>query len=181
MEALGILPALLNKLNIGKYILIGHSDGGSIALIHGGGVQSADLLGIITLAAHVFNEDKCVRSIEQAKITYETTRLREKLAKYHADVDNAFWGWNDIWLHPDFWYWNIEEYLPSISVPLLVIQGLDDQYGTTAQVEAIQKGVGDSAEICLIPNCKHTPHLEQKEATLTATVQFIQQQLANIS
>lgn len=172
-EALGVLPALLKRLNIDKHILIGHSDGGSIALINGGGIPSPNLLGIVTLAAHVFNEEVCVRSIEQAKVAYETTNLRQKLAKYHADVDNAFWGWNDIWLHPDFWRWNIENYLPTIEVPLLAIQGLDDQYGTVAQIEAIQKGVGESAKVHLIADCKHSPHLEQRGATQTAVIDFV--------
>ncbi len=172
-EALDILPAVLDKLEIGKHILVGHSDGGSIALINGGGAASPNLLGIVTLAAHVFNEAVCVRSIEEVKVAYKTTRLRGKLAKYHADVDNTFWGWNDIWLHPDFWHWNIEEYLPSIKVPLLIMQGLDDQYGTLAQVEAIEKGVGVSAEISLIPDCKHSPHHEQRDTTFTAIVDFI--------
>ena len=173
-EALNVLPAVLNALNIGQHILIGHSDGGSIALINGGGAASPTLLGIVTLAAHVFNEELCVRSIEQAKVAYGTTRLREKLAKYHANVDNTFWGWNDIWLHPDFWHWNLEEYLPTINVPLLVIQGADDQYGTVAQVEAIVRGVvnADTTK-CLTPDCKHAPHLEQQEATLTAIVSFV--------
>ncbi|MCA9995014.1 MAG: alpha/beta hydrolase [Anaerolineales bacterium] len=177
-EALDVLPALLSKLDINKHILIGHSDGGSIALINGGGVQSPDLLAIITLAAHVFNEEVCVRSIKEAKVAYETTNLRERLAKYHADVDNTFWGWGDIWLHPDFWHWNIEEYLPFIVVPLLAIQGLDDQYGTTAQVEAIQKGVGQLADIRLMPDCQHSPHRDQREATLAVMVDFIQKVLA---
>jgi len=151
---------------------IGHSDGGSIALINGGDIQSPDLLGIITEAAHVFNEEITVRSIEEAKHAYQTTELREKLAKNHLNVDNTFWGWNDIWLHPEFREWNIEEYLPSIDVPLLVMQGLDDQYGTLAQVNAIVAGV-EQAETILIPDCQHTPHKEQREEAFAAMTTFI--------
>ena len=177
-EGLDVLPAVLEKLNIGRHILIGHSDGGSIALINGGGVRPSNLMGIVTLAAHVFNEEVCVKSIEAVREMYKTTSMRQKLAKYHTDVDNAFWGWCDIWLHPDFWHWNIEEFLPTIQVPLLAIQGLDDQYGTLAQVEAILAGVGEQATKELIPDCKHSPHLEQREATATAIVGFVNSLLA---
>ena len=174
-EALITLPAILAKLNIGKHILVGHSDGGSIALIYGGGVRSPHLMGIITLAAHVFNEAICVQSIEAAKVAYHTTHLREKLAKYHADPDNAFWGWNDVWLHPDFWHWNIEEYLPTVTVPILAIQGLDDEYGTSLQVETIVNSVAsDHVEKCLLPDCNHSPHRSQPTMTLTVITTFIQ-------
>ena len=177
-EGLQVLPAVLTKLNVGKHILIGHSDGGSIALINGGGVPAGNLLGIISEAAHVFNEELSVRSIEAAKVAYQTTNLRQKLARFHAEVDNAFWGWNDIWLHPDFRQWNIEAYLPAINVPVLAIQGLDDQYGTLAQVEAIVTGVGDLAEKCLIADCKHAPHHQQPESTLAAMNTFIRSLLS---
>lgn len=179
-EGLKVLPAVLTKLNVGKHILIGHSDGGSIALINGGGIRSGNLLGIITEAAHVFNEDLSVKSIAEAKIAYQTTGLRAKLAKHHAHVDNAFWGWNDIWLHPDFRQWNIEEYLPLINVPVLAIQGVDDQYGTLAQVEAIVTGVGGSVEKQLIPDCMHTPHKEQPEVTSKIVIDFIKRQIGLI-
>lgn len=172
-EALEILPELLKKVNIGPHILIGHSDGGSIALIHGGGIQSPDTRAIVTLAAHVFNEEVCVRSIEEVRDVYRTTNLGEKLRKYHNDPDHTFWGWNDIWLHPDFWHWNIEEYLPGIDVPTLVIQGFDDQYGTLAQVEAIVEGIGPHAKQLLIPDCKHSPHLEQPDVTLQVVAEFV--------
>jgi pimeloyl-ACP methyl ester carboxylesterase len=173
-EGLETLPIVLEKCQIQKHILIGHSDGGSIALINGGGAASPNLLGIITEAAHVFNEPISVRSIEETRHLYQTTNLREKLARYHANVDNAFWGWNDIWLHPDFRAWNLEAFLPTIDVPLLVMQGLDDQYGTLAQVEAIVTGVGEKAQKCLIPDCRHAPHHEQRDVTLNEMTTFIQ-------
>ncbi|MEM7531153.1 MAG: alpha/beta hydrolase [Chloroflexota bacterium] len=178
-EGLIVLPALIDALQIGKHILIGHSDGGSIALIYGGGAASPNLLGIITEAAHVFNEDITVKSIEEAKEVYQTAELREKLAKNHPNVDHTFWGWNDIWLHPDFYHWNIEEYLPTIGVPVLVMQGLDDQYGTLAQVDAIVSGIGTTTQTQppvekeLIPDCMHTPHKEQHDHTLDAMTAFI--------
>lgn len=183
-EALIFLPALFAKLNIGKHILVGHSDGASIALINGGGAQgspsASNLVSIISEAAHVFNEEVCVKSIEAAAEAYKRTDLREKLARYHADVDNAFWGWNNVWLEPDFREWNIEEYLPKITVPLLAIQGIDDQYGTRSQIDAIEHGVGEArVEKHLLADCKHVPHHEQREQTFTIMRQFIDQVLKN--
>ena len=185
-EALTVLPAIIEALQIEQHILIGHSDGGSIALINGGGVCSLGLpapargpLGIVTLAAHIFNEAICIESIQQAKAAYETTNLREKLAKHHADVDNAFWGWCNVWQHPDFWYWNLEEYLPLIDVPLLAIQGVDDEYGTLAQVDAIVAGAGGYVEKELLPDCRHSPHRDQPEATLGVICNFVERILSN--
>ena len=135
-EALNALPALLDNLGIERPILVGHSDGGSIALIHAGAGKRA-VTGVVTLAAHVLVEDISVASIAAAKTAYEATDLRAKLARYHADVDSAFRGWNRIWLHPDFRAWNIEEYLPRIACPVLAIQGEDDEYGTMEQMRRI--------------------------------------------
>lgn len=176
-EALHILPKVLSQLKIGEHILIGHSDGASIALIYAGELLSPLLRGIITEAAHVFNEDICVSSIEQARTAYQETNLREKLAKYHRHVDVAFWGWNDVWLHPEFRHWNIEPYLATIRVPLLVIQGEDDQYGTAAQVKAIVEQAGSKADAVLLPDCQHTPHRQQQEATLDLMSRFIKRLL----
>jgi len=173
-EGLKVLPRVLDAAGIEEAILIGHSDGGSISLINGGGVKDPRVKAIVTLAAHVFNEDITVKSIEEAKTAFETTNLKERLAKYHGDnVDCAFWGWNGVWLNPDFKVWNIEEYLPGIMVPSLILQGEDDQYGTPAQVEAIRNGIGDNATIHLIPDCKHFPHLEQPQATLSLIADFV--------
>ena len=135
-EALRALPALLDQLAIARPILVGHSDGGSIALIHAGaGIRP--VAAVVTLAAHVLVEDISVASIAAAKVAYETTDLRAKLARYHADVDSAFWGWNRIWLDSEFRAWNIEEYLPRIACPVLAIQGEDDEYGTMEQMRRI--------------------------------------------
>jgi pimeloyl-ACP methyl ester carboxylesterase len=178
-EALRTLPDLLAQLHIEKPILIGHSDGASIALIFAGtsagtraGVDDS-LPGLVLLAPHVFVEDLSVASIAEAKTIFETTNLPEKLARHHRDAARTFWGWNNIWLHPDFRSWNIEEYLPRITCPILVIQGLDDQYGTMAQVQAIARQSGGPVEILPLADCRHSPQRDLPEATLAVIAKFV--------
>ena len=172
-EALSALPNLLSQLEIENPVLIGHSDGGSIALIYAGVHQR--VRGLILLAPHVFVEDLSIKSIAEAKVLFQTTDLRKRLANHHRDADKSFWGWNEIWLHPDFRNWNIEEYLPQIKCPVLVIQGLEDQYGTMAQVDAIQRQAAGPVRVVALRNCKHSPQRDQPEATLEAIVGFILQ------
>ena len=170
-EALVVLPGLLDQIGIARPILVGHSDGGSIALIHAGaGIRP--VAAVVTLAAHVLVEDISVASIAAAKVAYETTDLRTKLARHHADVDSAFRGWNDIWLHPDFRAWNIEEYLPGIACPVLAIQGEDDEYGTMEQMRRIGVQVRD-VELVELEDCRHSPHKDQPEAVLDAIRRFV--------
>jgi pimeloyl-ACP methyl ester carboxylesterase len=128
--------------------------------------------GLILGAPHVFVEDLSVSSITQAKVAYVTTDLPRKLGKYHQHVDATFWGWNDIWLDPQFRSWNIEEYLPAILCPILCIQGEEDEYGTSAQVKAVQARV-PATEIIMLPNCKHSPHRDQAEVTLEWMAEFV--------
>ena len=170
-EALVALPQILDALSIERPILVGHSDGGSIALIHAGAGRRA-LTGVVTLAAHVLVEDISVASIAAAKTAYETTDLRAKLARYHGDVDSAFWGWNRIWLDPDFRAWNIEEFLPRITCPVLAIQGEDDEYGTMEQMRRIGARVPD-AELLELEDCRHSPHRDQPDAVLEAITRFV--------
>jgi pimeloyl-ACP methyl ester carboxylesterase len=170
-EALKELPELLEKLGIERPILFGHSDGGSIALIHAGGSGRA-VRGLILMAPHVMVEDVSIRSIQAAKQAYETTNLRDKLARYHSDPDSAFRGWNDIWLHPDFRVWNIEEYLPRITCPVLAIQGEDDEYGTMEQIERIDRAI-PRVELLKLANCGHSPHRDQPEAVIEAGTRFV--------
>jgi pimeloyl-ACP methyl ester carboxylesterase len=172
-EALVTLPAVLDALGIIDPILVGHSDGASIALIHAG-ARRRRVRGLILEAPHVFVEDVTVASIADAKVAWAETDLRRRLGRYHADVDGAFTGWNDIWLHPDFRAWNIEEYLPGVACPVMVVQGADDEYGTSAQLAAIENGVKGPVECLLLPNCKHSPHRDQPEATLAAMTRFVQ-------
>ncbi len=177
-EALHALPDLLAQLNIENPILIGHSDGGSIALIY---AASHPVRGLILLAPHVFVEDLSVASITEAKLRFEKTNLAQKLARHHRDAALTFWGWNNIWLHPDFRRWNIEEYLPHITCPILVIQGLDDQYGTMAQVEAIQRQAAGPVEVLALPDCRHSAHRDQPEAVLQAIQKFVREIVADKS
>lgn len=175
-EGLEVLGRVLDAAGIRQAVLVGHSDGGSIALIHGGGVADPRVHGIVTLAAHVFNEALCVASIREAREAYENGGLRPRLARYHGDnVDCAFWGWNRAWLDPEFMAWNIEEYLPGIRVPLLAMQGQDDEYGTIAQLETIRQQVGGPVGTRLIPECKHSPQRDQPQITLEAIRDFVTQ------
>jgi len=173
-EGLEILPKVLDAAGIDEAILVGHSDGGSISLINAGGTKDPRVKALVLEAAHVFVEDLSVQGIVAAKANYETGKLREGLARYHGDnVDNAFWGWNDSWLDPDFLAWNIEEFLPGVAVPTLVIQGEDDAYGTLKQVDAIVAQVSGPVEKFVIPNCGHSPHSEMPDEVLDAMAAFI--------
>jgi pimeloyl-ACP methyl ester carboxylesterase len=172
-EALIVLPALLSELGISNPILIGHSDGASIALIHAGSGRWP-VRALVLEAPHVFVEDVAVASIEQAKEIYRTTDLRSRLSRYHDDPDQAFWGWNDIWLNPAFRSWTIEEYLPGVRSPVLAIQGADDEYGTLAQLDVIERGVSGPFERRVLAQCKHSPHRDQEALTLEAMAAFIE-------
>ena len=172
-EGLKVLPQLIQQLGVSNPVLMGHSDGGSIALICSGGTD-VSLSAVIVMAPHIMNEQITVDSIEQAKVAWAQTDLPARLGRYHDDVETAFRGWNDIWLHPDFLTWNIEEYLPTIKVPVLAIQGVNDEYGTMSQIEGI-KALAPQAELLKLDNCRHSPHRDQPEAVLSAVVQFINQ------
>ena len=173
-EALTVLPQVLGAAGIRDHILIGHSDGGSIALIHAGSPPRPGLLGLVTLAAHVFREEISYRSIAAAGDKYRHGDLKARLAAYHGEnTDCAFWGWHDVWLCPEFAAWNIEEFPPMITVPLLLIQGEDDPYGTAAQVTAIARRTGGPVEVVMLAACGHAPHLEQKTAVVRRIAEFI--------
>ena len=170
-EALAVLPDLLAQLKIENPILIGHSDGASIAIIYAGAHDH--VRGLALLAPHVFVEELSVASIAEARVQFESTNLPEKLARHHRDPAKTFWGWNEIWLHPEFRNWNIEEYLPRIACPVLLIQGGDDQYGTMAQVEAIRRQAAGEVEVLALDNCRHSPQRDQPEAVLEAIRKFV--------
>jgi pimeloyl-ACP methyl ester carboxylesterase len=177
-EALITLPRVLDEFEIHEAILVGHSDGGSIALIHAGGTTDSRVRGLILLAPHVFVEEVGIDSIKAIAYDYRTGKLKERLERYHGkNVDCAFRGWNDVWLNPDFQSWNIEEYLPRVNVPVLLIQGEDDQYGTLAQIKAIERGCEGSARTIMLADCGHSPHLDQSESTLEAVESFVREVL----
>lgn len=179
-EATAVLPAIMSIIQVKKTVLIGHSDGASIAAVYAGSQQDHSLSGIVLIAPHFFTEPDSLASIQQAKIAYVETDLREKLGKYHHNVDNAFRGWNDAWLDPDFEHWDITEYIDYIRVPVLAIQGTDDQYGTLAQINILAERSYAPVDQLIIPECQHAPHLEATETTLNAIAEFVSR-LENIN
>lgn len=172
-EALDVLPALLNAIGFQRGVLLGHSDGASIAAIYAGGSGDHRLRGVVLIAPHFIVEDVSVASIAAIRTTYETTDLRTKLARWHRDVDNAFYGWNDAWLDPDFRRWDISDYLAYIRVPIAILQGEADQYGTNRQVEIAQEECYCPVDVTLIPQSGHSPHRETPELTLATVSDFV--------
>jgi pimeloyl-ACP methyl ester carboxylesterase len=173
-EALHALPELLAEEGIDDAILIGHSDGASIALVYTGAIGTA-VRAVVAIAPHVFVEDVCVRAIAALRADYldPATEVRQKLAKHHADVDHTFLGWADVWLDRRFRAWDLTEHLAGVRVPVLVIQGEGDEYGTLAQVDAVCTGVSGPSERLVLPECGHVPQRDQPEATLAAVVRFV--------
>jgi pimeloyl-ACP methyl ester carboxylesterase len=172
-EARETLPKLLDAIGLQRGLLIGHSDGASIAAIYAGSHQDHRVGGLTLIAPHFFTEDAGIQSIEQARAAYRTTDLRARLARWHADVDNAFNGWNGAWLDPDFRKWDISEFLGYIRVPLLIVQGEGDQYGTVRQIEVAQAECYCPVEVALLPGAKHSPQREAPEATLKVIAEFV--------
>jgi pimeloyl-ACP methyl ester carboxylesterase len=177
-QAFEVLPAFFKALDIDTEanppILYGHSDGGSIALLFAARYPT-NTSATIVVAPHIFVEDISVSSIEAAKIAYQTTDLRSKLARYHDDVASAFWGWNNVWLSPAFQHWNLTQAIKTITCPLLAIQGLDDEYGTLEQIHSIKR-ILPKTTLLEIPDCGHSPHRDQPKALIDACVSFIRPQ-----
>lgn len=178
-EAFQVLGPVLDHFGISRAILVGHSDGASIAAIYAGGVIDERVHGLILMAPHFFIEDVCIDSIAKAKEAYETTDLRARLARHHGDnVDCAFRGWNGAWLDPQFRHWDIREYLPNIRVPVLIIQGETDEYGTARQLEVGSALCSGPVETLLLPDCGHSPFRDRPEATLAAATGFLESLIA---
>ncbi len=173
IEALEVLPQLLDRIGFRRGLLVGHSDGASIAAIYAGGVADHRVRGLAMIAPHFIVEDISVTSIAEIKKAYETSDLKSKLARWHGDVDNAFYGWNGAWLDPKFRSWDIEEYLAYIRVPVLIAQGADDQYGTVRQIEIAQQECYCPVDVTIIPGAGHSPHREAAETTLKAIADFV--------
>ncbi len=172
-EAQRVLPRVLETINFQGGLLIGHSDGASIAAIYAGSVQDARVNGVALIAPHFFVEQKGIAEIEKAKVAYEAGNLREKLARWHTHVDAAFLGWNGAWLDPEFRKWNIEEFLPRIQCPVLAMQGVDDQYGTDAQIKAVQQKCRVPVDIAMLPGVQHSPHREAPDVAVTKIAEFV--------
>jgi pimeloyl-ACP methyl ester carboxylesterase len=188
-QAHEVLPALLQALNVHEPIwLLGHSDGGSIALLYaaryGAGIdgratapKAPPLAGAIVMAPHILVEAVSVRSIEQSRQAYLQGDLRQKLARHHDAPDSAFWGWNEAWLNPAFRSWSIEADLPHIQVPVLAVQGLNDEYGTLEQIRGIARHAAQT-ELLELPDCGHSPHRDQPQALIAGVGQFFKRHKA---
>jgi pimeloyl-ACP methyl ester carboxylesterase len=174
-EAKQALPEIIERLGIERPILFGHSDGASIALIYAA-IAPLDVAALIVLAPHVMVEDTCLASILTARRSYQTADLKEKLGRYHVDADSAFRNWSDVWLSPSFRDWNIERYLADIVCPVLAIQGEQDEYGTMAQLDNIVAACPQAQRLSLA-DCRHSPHRDQPERTLSATATFLARNL----
>lgn len=172
-EALEVLPKLLDTIGFCRGLLVGHSDGASIATIYAGSVQDHRVRGLALIAPHFFVEDVGIAAIAQAREAYETGDLREKLMRWHADVDNAFRGWNDAWLDPDFRNWDVSEMLAYLRVPVLIVQGEDDQYGTKRQIEVAQEECYCPVETALLPNVRHSPQKDAPDRALAVIAGFV--------
>ncbi|MDJ0945698.1 MAG: alpha/beta hydrolase [Kiloniellales bacterium] len=173
-EAREVLPAVLDAVGLARGVLLGHSDGASIAAIYAGSRPDPRISGLVLIAPHFFTEPEGLAAIAAAKLAYETGDLRDRLAKYHRNVEAAFRGWNEAWLDPGFETWDLTEFLPGIEVPLLLIQGADDSYGSARQVETARDLAPGPSEIHLLPACRHSPHLERPEETLAAIRSFLE-------
>jgi pimeloyl-ACP methyl ester carboxylesterase len=173
-EALGTLPRLLEHCEFSRCVLVGHSDGATIALLNAALAPARELTGVAVMAPHVFVEPVTVQAIEQAANAYRETNLRARLARYHGErVDGAFWGWNQVWRDASFANWNIESELKSVNVPLLLVQGHDDAYGTMAQLDRIERRVSVPVQRVELENCGHSPFRERVELTLEHLARFI--------
>ncbi len=171
-EARDVLPHILDAVGLQRGVLLGHSDGASIAAIYAGSVQDHRVRGLVLLAPHFFTEEFGIAEIARTRQAYETTDLRARLGKWHQNPDNAFHSWSGPWLDPEFRKWEITEELAYIRAPILIIQGADDQYGTLRQIEVAEEECYCPVEAVVLPGTRHIPHREAAEATMAAIVDF---------
>jgi len=172
-EARKILPRLLDAIGFQRGLLVGHSDGASIAAIYGGSVQDHRMAGLVLMSPHFIVEDVTSASIAEVRKAYDTTELRSRLGRYHQDGDATVHGWTDVWLKNDFRSWDLTEDLAYIRVPILIVQGEHDQYGTMRQIEIAQEECYCPVEVLMLSDAKHVPHRESPEKTLNAVVDFV--------
>lgn len=172
-EAVDVLPKLLDQISVRQAILVGHSDGASIAAIHGGRVNDPRVRGMVLIAPHFFVETLSIKAIEATKTVFEKGDLNRKLKKYHNDPAHTFNGWCDAWLHPDFADWNIADVLDNIRTPILAIQGTADPFGTLAQISVIPERCPATVETLILPKHGHAPHLEAADLVLPRIAEFV--------
>ena len=170
-EALEVLPALLSATGVDQPVLVGHSDGGSIALIH---AAHHPVSGLVLLSPHVFVEAITVRAIRGTREEYLSGALRERMARHHDDPDAAFWGWCDVWLDPEFRAWSLEPEVASVSAPTLLIQGAEDPYGSLEQLARIEARIRGPVQRLVLPG-GHSPHLEHEQTVVQAVDAFVSQ------
>lgn len=170
-EALESLPEIVTDVIGRSPILVGHSDGASIALIYAGSGHS--VAGLVLIAPHVFVEPFGIDRIATVRDEFPASGMADKMAAYHHEPEGTFWGWADVWLSPQFRSWNLEEYLPGIDCPILLIQGEDDEYGTTAQLDVIEREVSAPVQRVLVPGARHSPHLSHPAPVTDAAARFI--------
>ncbi|MEM7422973.1 MAG: alpha/beta hydrolase [Pseudomonadota bacterium] len=173
IEATEVLPEVIAQCRIGSYILLGHSDGATIAAIHAGDPAAARCAGLILMAPHFFTEPMGLAAIRQAGRAFETTDLGERLSKYHMDAEHSFRGWNDVWLSKDFEAWNVADVIDRWQAPALAIQGDDDEYGTLAQIREIERRAKVPLDVLIAKNCGHSPQFGAPDETLAAVVSFV--------
>lgn len=172
VEALDVLPQVLDAIGFRRGLLLGHSDGASIATIYAGGVQDHRVRGLVLIAPHFIVEEFGLASIAKTRQNYDSGDLKQKLARWHKDADNAFHGWADVWLDPKFRDWDISESLAYVRVPVAIVQGADDQYGTLRQIEIAQAECYCPVDVSIIPGAAHSPHRQAPEPTLKAVADF---------
>jgi pimeloyl-ACP methyl ester carboxylesterase len=171
-EAVDVLPHVLDAAGVRRCVLLGHSDGATIAAIHAGTVSDMRVRGLILMAPHFFTEPMGLMEIAQAKAAFETGDLCARLARHHADPDNAFRGWNDAWLDPRFVDWNVGDVIDYWRIPALVLQGRQDQYGTLAQVSEVETRSYAPVDVAVIDDCRHAPHQDQPDIVLAHVAEF---------
>jgi len=171
-EAVDVLPEVLDQAGIQKAVLVGHSDGATIAAIYAGSVIDHRIRGLVLMAPHFFTEREGLAAIAEAKAAYESGDLKERLSKYHTHTDVAFRGWNNAWLDPDFKAWNVADVIDYLRIPTLAIQGQDDQYGTLAQIREVEDRSYAPVDVVTLQPCGHAPHLDQPEQTISAVAEF---------
>lgn len=179
-EALIVLPELFEKLEIENPILVGHSDGASIALIYAG-AGCWPVRATVAIAPHVFVEEECLIGVDAARRAFEEDVLAEKMAKHHHDAAGTFYGWHDIWRNPDFRDWNLEGDITGVECPLLLIQCAGDEYGTVRQLDAVEAAVAGPVERVWLDDCGHSAHLDQPEAVAAAVIDFVRANSADVA